>query len=146
MWDNTFLQDVVDPEQFEGYVIKYRVSGTKLFTIKGIPKEDNGFEINGLKSSTTYDVFVFWCNGDGDNKTLFKKECKTEESMANFLMENAIVDKTNKPYLYSLKPVSTAEYQIKVPKGNKTEDVDFVDRIRVLDMSKCFCRGWGGVT
>lgn len=131
LWDNDFVQENVGSEKIENYDIKFRESGTKKFETVQASNDENRVEINGLKSDTLYDINFYWCNEDGDNYIFFKKTSKTEESKAHFLLENAFSDKTRKPFIYYLKPVSTAEYLID---GTKSEADDGIDRIRGLNI------------
>lgn len=91
-------------------------------------------EIMDLKSSTVYLINVYWCNEEEESVILFKKKCKTEESKVKFLMETASADKTNKPIIYHLKPVSIIEHQMQ-DENNYNTGYN-ADTIRVLDMSK----------
>lgn len=126
-WDKQFAEKKISPFKITSYDIKFKEEGTRPFLVKHIKKDDDEIEITDLKSSTVYEINVLWCNEDEESKILFKTTCKTKESKATFLMETATSDKTKKPFIYHLQPVSTIAHS---------------NGIRVLDMSKIVYRSF----
>lgn len=137
-WDKQFPQEYASPVKIASFEIKFRVCGLKTFQNVQLSKDENKVDLIDLKSNTSYEINVYWCDEDGTNTILFKKECTTKESKVQYLMENASADKTRTPFLYYLKPAATAEYPLERTQKHKTENGSVVDRIRVLDMSKLF--------
>lgn len=128
-WNKELAERAASPNTINSYAVKFRVQKTKQFTTIPINKENNTHTIRCLKPSTVYEINVYWCNEDEECTTLYKKECLTDVSKVTFMMETAISDRTRKPVIHHLQPVSKSEHHIKVNDSDS-------DSIRVLDMSK----------
>lgn len=84
------IQKSTDESEIDGYTVKYRIKGTKRFSIKQIDDPSEHYVLlDGLKSDTEYEIKVY-CSVDGDESMLFEKNERTEKSISSLFMQLAI--------------------------------------------------------